>query len=233
MKTISLPSAFRPITERRNYLRSRVRPRRSFPAAAVFLLPALVALAAGCRSPRPAADDVWLRDLTPEEYSRLEYRIQPSDLLDISVMGEPDLSQVSRVSESGFISFPLLGEIRAAGQTAFELQKEMQELLGRDFLVSPTVSVFIREYSTISVLGQVRRPGAYQLRGRMTVTEAIAQAGGLAETANANRTRVIRRLNDQEEVITVRVKRILDRGDLSRDIILQPGDIVMVPESFF
>lgn len=230
-----MKSVCRPTTERGKNILSRVAGncRFLFLVSAV-VLPALVLLGvAGCRSPRPAEDETWMPELPLENYSRLEYLIQPSDLLDISVMGEPDLSQAARVSESGFISFPLLGEVRVAGRTAFELQKEMEKLLGRDFLVSPTVNIFIREYSTISVLGQVRRPGAYQLRGRMTVTEAIAQAGGLTETANPNRTRVIRRLNDEEEVITVRVKRILDRGNLSRDVMLQPGDLVVVPESFF
>lgn len=215
---------------------SSIRSIFSNPAFLRFGLVWLLAAAGGisaCRSPRPDKENTSFRELQPRDYSSLEYRIQPGDLLDISVLGEPDLSQAVRVSSGGFISVPLLGEVRAAEKTAFELQKKMEELLDRDFLVSPTVTVFIREYSTVSVLGQVRRPGAYPLKGRLTVTEAIAQAGGLTETANANRTRVIRRVNDREEVIVVRVKRILDRGDLSRDVVLQPGDIVMVPESFF
>lgn len=161
------------------------------------------------------------------------YLINPHDLLDISVLGESDLSLTVRVSERGVISFPLLGEIRAAGYTPIQLERKLETLLGKDYLVSPSVNVAIKEYSTISVLGQVQKPGSFEIKGRLTVTRAIAQAGGLTPIASPNGTRIIRKYNGREETIPVRLNDILKDGDLSQDIPLLPGDLIVVPESFF
>ncbi len=162
-----------------------------------------------------------------------DYLISSGDLLDISVLGEEDLSLTVRVAENGVISFPLLGEVRATGSTHLELERKLEDLLNRDYLVSPSVSIAILEYSTISVLGQVKKPGAYEIKGRMTVTDAIALAGGLSEVASPNGTKVIRRGNGEKSTIKVRVKDILQDGDTEDNIFLKPGDIVFVPESFF
>jgi polysaccharide biosynthesis/export protein len=161
------------------------------------------------------------------------YLINPHDLLDISVLGESDLSLTVRVSERGLISFPLLGEVRAAGYSPLQLERQLEELLGADFLVSPSVNVTVKESGTISVLGQVNKPGAFEIKGRLTVTRAIAQAGGLTSTASPNRTRLIRRYDGREETITIRLNDILKDGDLAHDLPLRPGDLIVVPESFF
>ncbi|MDP8236378.1 MAG: polysaccharide biosynthesis/export family protein [Candidatus Erginobacter occultus] len=161
------------------------------------------------------------------------YLINPHDLLDISVLGESDLSLTVRVSERGLISFPLLGEVRAAGYSPLQLERQLEELLGADFLVSPSVNVTVKESGTISVLGQVNKPGAFEIKGRLTVTRAIAQAGGLTSTANPNGTRLIRRYNGREETIPIRLNDILKDGDLAHDLPLRPGDLIVVPESFF
>ncbi|MFH1039267.1 MAG: polysaccharide biosynthesis/export family protein [PVC group bacterium] len=161
------------------------------------------------------------------------YIISPNDVLDISVLGEENLSITVRVSEKGVISFPLLGEIGAAGYPPLQFERRLEKLLEQDYLVSPSVNITILEYSTISVLGQVEKPGAFEIKGRMTVTQAIARAGGLTNIASPNGTKVIRRINGREEIIPVRLKDILADGDLSNDISLKPGDLIVVPESFF
>lgn len=161
------------------------------------------------------------------------YLINPHDLIDISVLGESDLSLTVRVSERGLISFPLLGEVRAAGYTPIQFERRLEDLLAKDYLVSPSVNVSISEYGTISVLGQVQKPGSFEIKGRLTVTRAIAQAGGLTKTASPNGTRIIRKYNDREEIIPVRLNDILKGGDLTHDISLLPGDLIVVPESFF
>lgn len=173
-----------------------------------------------------------LYDLPDNAYADL-YLIHPHDLLDISVLGESDLSLSVRVSDRGTISYPLLGEVRAAGHTPSALERNLEELLGKDYLVSPSVNVGIKEHGSISVLGQVNKPGSFEIKGRLTVTQAIAQAGGLTKTASPNRTRIIRRFNSREEIIPVRLNDIFRSGDLSQDVRLQPGDLVVVPESFF
>jgi len=162
-----------------------------------------------------------------------DYLISPHDVLDISVLGEEELSQTVRVSEKGAISFPLLGEIQAAGFTSIDLERELEEKLEKDYLVSPSVNIVIKEYSTISVLGQVKKPGSYEIKGRLTVTQAIAMAGGLTNIASPNGTTVIRKQDGGETIIAVPLKDILGDGDLSRDIPLKPRDLIWVPESFF
>ena len=158
------------------------------------------------------------------------YSINPGDLLEITVFGEADLSRTVRLGEDGAFSYPLLGKIEAEGLTTNRLEMLLIGLL-QEYLVEPEVTIFIREYSKISVLGQVKKPGAYELRGRMTVTQAIALAGGFTEIAYWNGTRVIRTLGGKEEVIRVRVGEILDEGNRAQDIPLKPNDIVVVPES--
>lgn len=101
-------------------------------------------------------------------------------------------------------------------------------------MVNPQVRVNIKEFSKISILGQVAKPGVYELRDKLTVTEAIALAGGLTSLADANRIKIIRIENDgKEKTILVRVKDILKKGRKSQDILLQPNDIVVVPETRF
>jgi protein involved in polysaccharide export with SLBB domain len=172
-------------------------------------------------------------DLVPIPDEGDSYLINPHDLIEVSVLGESDLSLSVRVSERGMISFPLLGEVRAAGYSPIQFERRLEDLLEEDYLVSPSVNVTIREYGTISVLGQVQKPGSFEIKGRLTVTRAIAQAGGLTSTASPNGTRIIRKYSGREEIIPVRLNDILKDGDLAHDIPLRPGDLIVVPESFF
>ncbi len=224
-----------------------------FSALLVALIGAPIFLGGCGGTPEPAADPEALESgaffySRPDENAGMEsvageiaepapevdsYLINPHDLLDISVLGESDLSLTVRVSERGMISFPLLGEIRAAGYTSIQFERQLEVQLEEDYLVSPSVNVTIKEYGTISVLGQVQKPGSFEIKGRLTVTRAIAQASGLTNTASPNGTRIIRRYNDREEIIPVRLNDILKDGDLSHDIPLRPGDLIVVPESFF
>ncbi|MEA1928517.1 MAG: polysaccharide biosynthesis/export family protein, partial [Candidatus Auribacterota bacterium] len=162
-----------------------------------------------------------------------DYLISPYDVIAISVLGEDDLSVTVRVSEGGAISFPLLGEVQTTGYTPIQFERRLEVLLEKDYLVSPSVNISILEYSTISVLGQVKKPGAYEIKGKITVSQAIALAGGLTKIASPNGTKVIRKSNGNEEVISIPLSDILGDGDLSGDISLKPGDLVVIPESFF
>ncbi len=237
-------------------LRIKLKRRGLIFAAAVATSSAALVFLGGCGgTPEPAASPEALDSGSffysrPDEDTRVEtaagetaepaaeeeeesYLINPHDLLDISVLGESDLSLTVRVSERGQISFPLLGEIKAAGYTAIQFERQLEVLLEKDYLVSPSVNVTIKEYGTISVLGQVQKPGSFEIKGRLTVTRAIAQAGGLTDTASPNGTRIIRKYNGREEIIPIRLNDILKDGDLSLDIPLRPGDLIVVPESFF
>jgi len=162
-----------------------------------------------------------------------EYRIAVNDILDISVYGEPDLTKTVRVSPEGTITYPLIGNIKAVGLTTQELQNRLTELLMKDYIVNPQVTVFIKEYAKVYVLGQVKNPGAYELKSGLTVIGAIAMAGGLTDIASGNSTKIIRTHKGKKETIQVPIDSILKGGDTSRDIVVQPDDTIVVPESFF
>jgi polysaccharide export outer membrane protein len=168
-----------------------------------------------------------------EDNKVIEYPISTNDLLEISVYDEPDLCKTVRVSADGTITYPLVGTIAVAGLTTKGLEEKMTELLIKDYLVNPQVNVFIKEFTKISVLGQVKNPGAYELKAGLTVVDAIALAGGLTDIADSNGTKVIRIHKGKKKTIGVPVGSILKGGDRTQDVPLQTGDTVVVPESLF
>ena len=117
--------------------------------------------------------------------SAQEYRIGPEDVLNINVFEAQELNREVRVSAGREISLPLLGSVRAAGLTPRELEFVLQELLHRTYMKDPHVSVFVREMQShpVSVMGAVRRPGVFQIRGSKTLLEVLSLAEGLADDA--------------------------------------------------
>ena len=168
---------------------------------------------------------------------KAEYKLQPTDIINVTVHEQPDLSTKTRVTKDGYITFPLLGKVRVEGKTVQELERDIQELLEKDYLVSAQVLVFIEKYHPrqISVIGEVNTPGKFDMPDgkSMTLLEAIAMAGGFTEDAEVNKTKVIRVKGEKKKTIQVRVKDITERGEKDKDIVLENDDVVVVPESFF
>lgn len=170
------------------------------------------------------------------EKKRAAFTIGPADLLEISVYQEPDLERKARVSPEGTITMPLIGEVKLAGLGVADAERAIHAKLKR-YVVEPHVSVFIREYGNkqVYILGEVQKPGSYPLptEAPLTVIEAVALAGGFTPYAATNRTRVIRTRDGKDEALQVEVTAITKRGDKSKDVRLEPNDVVFVPESFF
>lgn len=188
----------------------------------VLIAPLVFALE-GVFPSRPASSDV--------SGFMEEYRIGGNDILEITVYGEDDLTQEVRVTNSGFISYPLLGRIEVAGMSVVELEDYIRAALAKDYIRNPQVRVFVKEFSNVYVFGHVKEPGPYLFKGGMTVLQAITTAGGFTRIANQRKVRIVRMHGDEREVIYVNVGDIT-KGD-QEDILLQPGDTVVVPESFF
>jgi polysaccharide export outer membrane protein len=114
-----------------------------------------------------------------------EYRIGPEDVLNINIFEAQELNREVRVSANGEVSLPLLGSVRAAGLTPRELEFVLEELLHRTYMKDPHVSVYVREMQShpVSVMGAVRRPGVFQIRGSKTLLEVLSLAEGLADDA--------------------------------------------------
>ena len=122
--------------------------------------------------------------LTPPA-SAQEYTIGPRDVVAVSVWGQADLSRDYTVDPDGFVPFPLIGRVKAAGSTPKEFAAQLTEQLGKDYLVNPQVIVWVKEYLSqkVQVLGAAEKPGVYYLTGPTTVLEVLSKAGGLAATA--------------------------------------------------
>ena len=161
------------------------------------------------------------------------YRISKGDVLKITVYEEPDLTKKLRVSGDGLIKFPLLGDVKIEGLTIEEVADVIEWYLEKDYMVDAEVTVFIEEYAKFNVLGEVKKPGAFELKGALTVVDAIAMAGGFTELAYPNGVRVVGEEKGKSRVIKVPVGSILKSGDKKRDVLLREGDTIVVPESFF
>ena len=158
-----------------------------------------------------------------------EYKIGAKDLLEITVFNLPELSQTVRVSEDGSVTFSLLGKVEVAGLTAQELEKKLASLLDRQYTKNARVTVFIREFQKVAIIGAVARPGMYELVGPTTLLQAIAQAGGLTAQA-MNELFVYRHGKDGKQTrIVVKLEDLMINGNLDLNIELQPKDVVNIP----
>jgi len=157
------------------------------------------------------------------------YRIGPRDLLEITVFGLPELTQTVRVAEDGSITMSLIGKVDVSGMTAQELEKKLASVLDKQYTKDAHVTVFIKEYQKISIIGAVSKPGMYELVGPMTLGMIIAQAGGL--TAQATKELYIYRQgeNGVQQRITVTLSDLTVNGSQDLNIELRPKDVVTVP----
>ena len=174
----------------------------------------------------------WCVDELPASDSSdtKEYVISPNDFLEITVYGEPDLSITVKVPQDGKITYPLLGSIKTTGLTVRDLEKTISDLLEQDYLVSPQVSIFVKEYGTVavSVLGQVKTPGSYEIRDNFSLTQVIARAGGFTENADTSKVKIMRGKGYDKEVIEVDADQIMRRS--ATDIVIKADDTIIVEE---
>ena len=158
------------------------------------------------------------------------FRIGREDVLDIAVWRDADLSRVLPVRPDGFITMPMAGEVMAAGKTPTELAEEIKGKLS-PYVQDPRVTVIVREVnsSRVFVTGEVTHPGVYPLRGRVSLLQIIAQAGGFTDFADSDEIVVIRS-DDKSTHIPVRYSDLV-KADAAgeHDVILRPGDTIVVP----
>jgi polysaccharide export outer membrane protein len=170
----------------------------------------------------------WLQ--AQEVYST-EYKVGAKDLLEITVFGLDEMNKTVRVSEEGKITLPLLGEIDVEGLTKTEVERKLATLLEEKYLQNPQVTIFIKEYKSnrVSMLGALTRPGPYELLGRQTLMQIIAEAGGLTTEAG-DEIIILRLLKDGTSTsLKIAIDDLILRGDPKLNIPLQPGDIVNIP----
>lgn len=161
------------------------------------------------------------------------YLINAGDILRVDVWNEPTLSQETvLVRPDGFISVPVIGEISVGGAGIFDAQSKIKTKLGRYLKDEPTVVVSVLQTSgsQVFVLGKVIRPGAFALRGNLDITQALALAGGTNQFAAENKIKVFRRdASGAQRVFKFKLSDIRSGDRLESNILLQSGDLVLVP----
>jgi len=151
------------------------------------------------------------------------YKLGVGDIITVKVFGEEDLSRDRvKVTDSGSVAYPVLGDIKVLGRTIGELEKLVADGLRGRYLVNPRVSVIIEEYRQFFVDGQVGKTGGYPYQPGLNVAKAISLAGGLRERASVNKMYIIREGDKPQNRIKV---------DMSVEV--RPGDILTIEESFF
>ncbi len=165
-----------------------------------------------------------------QQASGLEYRIGPEDVLHISVWKEPDLDRKVLVRPDGGVSFPLVGDIQVSGRTPLEVQDEIRSRLQR-YVPDAEVTVSADTISgyTVFVLGEVNKPGQFTLGRYVDVVQALTLAGGTTPYASERSIQVLRRQDGREVTYKFDFRDIKRGRDLSQNIILQSGDVVVVP----
>ena len=180
-----------------------------------------------------------------------DFKLGPSDLIEISVFGVEDFSRTLRLNSTGTIRMPFLGEIKLAGLTPAEAEQKLADLLQPDYVVDPQVSVIVKEPRSrmFSIMGAVMKPGQYQMLEQITLMTAIAGAGGL-NLAKVGPTAIIQRSSAASDPKILPAMVAVDAGDPSptasfqinvdltplmqgdtlHDIPIQPGDVINIPE---
>lgn len=201
------------------------RPQTAERPASAPSLSAAAALPVATPDPR----SVMLRSDSPN------YRLLPNDLVNIQVFQEDDLQSTERIARDGTISFPFIGTVSLVGKTLQESAEVLQARL-REYLVHPQVTVRVAEYSKrrFTVLGQVAKPGIYELPDGSTLTllEAIGMAGGYTRIANQSRITLKRQGQHGEETLMRLDGASMAKDKTSARFEVQPGDTIMVGESF-
>lgn len=208
---------------------------------------AAILIAGGCRSPQPAvashegsdeARETAALDAATREAAapRSDYAMSPGDLVNIVVYENAEMSRKVRVNANGLVFLPFAGKIKVGGKTPGEAQELIAKKLST-YVVNPQVSVFIEEYGNkrFFVMGEVQKPGSYPIptESRITVLEAISEAGGFTSVAAQDRARVLRTVNGESVKYTIDVRSITREGQKDKDMVLEPNDVVYVPQSFF
>ena len=165
-----------------------------------------------------------------------EYLIGPGDVLQVFVWRNPDLSTSVPVRPDGKISTPLSEDMVAVGKTPTQLARDIEKVLS-EYVKSPQVNIIVTQpvsaFSQVKVIGQVVKPQSLAYRDGMTVLDAVLAVGGLGPFAAGNRSKLIRVRNGSETEVKLKLEALVEHGDMTQNLTLVPGDVLVVPQSRF
>jgi polysaccharide export outer membrane protein len=176
-------------------------------------------------------------DEAPAAAPSNDYLIGAGDTLQIFVWRQADLSVTVPVRPDGKVSTPLIDDLVAVGKTPTQVAREMEKALSQ-YLRAPQVNVIVTQFvglnsAQIRVTGQAAQPRAVPYRDRMTLLDVVIAVGGLTKFAAGNRSRVVRTVNGKSKEIRVHLDDLINRGKIKENMVMQPGDVVIIPERVF
>ena len=164
----------------------------------------------------------WLAVMSPLHAQKLDYTLGSGDQLRVTVFGHKDLSGDFFVNGTGMISMPLIGEVKAGGVSARQLERKIVGKLKPDYLKNPQISVQVLNYRPFYIIGEVKNPGSYPFVSGMKVVNAIALGGGYTYRARENQLLIIRSKDPSRK-----------KNAADHNTAVLPGDVIEVPERFF
>lgn len=191
---------------------------------------ACMLLLGGCATPLPPSTAA-LAPINPD------YLIGPGDSVNIIVWRNPEVSMSVPVRPDGKITTPLVEDLPASGKTSTQLARDIESALAK-FIQQPVVTVVVTSFvgnfgEQIRVIGQAARPQALPYRRDMSVMDVVIAVGGVTEFASGNKASIIRTVDGKQEKFPVRLDDLIKDGDISANVMMRPGDILVIPESFF
>ena len=199
-------------------------------AAVMLALTALVLGGCASRAPMVNAADT---STAPHN----DYLIGPGDNVSINVWRNPEVSMTVPVRPDGKITTPLVEDLPASGKTATQLARDIEKALAK-YIQQPVVTVIVTGFvgtygEQIRVIGQAARPQALAYRRDMSLMDVMIAVGGVTEFASGNKATVIRKVDGQLQKMPVRLNDLVREGDFSANMSMRPGDVLIIPESFF
>lgn len=200
---------------------------------AVLTLAFLQACSSGSEQTLPSAPAATLQQTEDVPI----YVIGPLDTLEVFVWGNPELSSGATVRPDGRVTLPIVEDMPAAGKTPAALAREIEEELGK-FVVDPIVTVSVSGFvgpfaQQVRIVGEASEPQAIPYRANMTILDVMIAVQGLTEFAAGNRTQLVRTEGGEQIAYNVRLDDLLRDGDISANVSVFPGDVIIIPESWF
>ena len=176
--------------------------------------------------------------LSPDEkYISHDYVIGPGDNVDVIVWRNPEVSMAVPVRPDGKITTPLVEDLHASGKTSTQLARDIELALSK-YIQQPVVTVVVTEFvgpytEQIRVLGEAAKPQALPYREEMTLMDVLIEVGGMTDFAAGNKARIIRNVDGKQQQFSVRLDDLIRDGDISANVPMRQGDVLVIPESFF
>lgn len=176
--------------------------------------------------------------LSPDEkYISHDYLIGPGDTVDVIVWRNPEVSMAVPVRPDGKITTPLVEDLAASGKTSTQLARDIEQALSK-YIQQPVVTVVVTEFvgpyaEQIRVIGEATKPQALPYREEMTLMDVLIEVGGITDFAAGNKARIIRNIEGKQQQFRVRLDDLIRDGDISANVPMRQGDVLVIPESFF